>query len=104
MPSEHMFEGTRNHKSPLFWIIMFAALYVLIRSLFDDHLARFGFAMQSHDIEVDEDLPNVFHALTKQQADAPIKTNGLCMERYGFEFQDPDTIEALKTIRTTPEK
>lgn len=86
MPSEHKFETSRNYKSPLFWIIVFAFLYVFIRQFFDEFLGSYGFAMQKKTIDVDEDLPNLFHAVTMLQAQTPVKTNDLCKERYGFEF------------------
>lgn len=46
----------------------------------------------------------MFHSVTMLQAITPVKTNDLCKERYGFEFQDPDTIDSLKHIRSTPQK
>lgn len=45
MPSEHVFEKSQNHKSPLFWIIAFGTGYVIIRAFFENTLGRYGFAM-----------------------------------------------------------
>jgi hypothetical protein len=61
-----------------------------------------GFSLQSKEIEVDEDLPNFYKTITVSEAEEVILSNDRMKTRYGFEFQDPDTIERLSKIRTTP--
>lgn len=54
--------------------------------------------MQRHEIEVDEDLPNFFNAVKLSQADELIEENKNMHYNFGFEPNDPDTIEKLDEI------
>jgi len=54
-----------------------------------------GFTMSEKDIEVDEDLPNFFQSLKLSHADELILENENMMKNFGFEHNDPDTIEVL---------
>jgi len=67
--------------------------------------------MTEKDIMVDEDLPNFFKAIPLKYADVLLKENEHIQNWYGFEMNDPDTIELLvdakvkipkKTIVGTP--
>lgn len=49
-------------------------------------------------------MPNFFETITVSEADEVTISNDRMQTRYGFEFQDPDTIARLKKIRTTPQK
>jgi len=51
--------------------------------------------MSEKDIEVDEDLPNFFQSLKLSHADELILENENMMKNFGFEHNDPDTIEVL---------
>jgi hypothetical protein len=70
---------------------------------------RWGFAMSRDEIQVDEDLPSFFTVMRLAQRDQLIAMSTNMKENFGFEFTDPDTIEALekaafprKTIMGTP--
>jgi hypothetical protein len=52
--------------------------------------------MQGKEIEVDEDLPNFFNTIKLSMADEIISENTNMIEKYGFEPNDPDTIERLE--------
>lgn len=59
--------------------------------------------MASKSISVDEDLPNFFSAVKLSQADEIIMENANMTKNYGFEPNDPDTIERLDAT-TLPKK
>jgi hypothetical protein len=54
--------------------------------------------MQGKEIEVDEDLPNFFNTIKLSMADEIISENTNMIEKYGFEPNDPDTIERLEKV------
>lgn len=70
----------------------------------DEIIQKFGFTFVEKDIDVDEDLPNLYLTLSTGNAQAFIKSNNNMRTRFGFEFQDPDTIDALTHIKSTPVK
>lgn len=58
--------------------------------------------MQSKELDVDEDLPNFYKSLTRSDAFSLSAANKRMQAAYGFETQDPDTIEALDEVKTLP--
>lgn len=52
--------------------------------------------MQGKEIEVDEDLPNFFDTIKLSMAEEIISENNNMINNYGFEPNDPDTIERLE--------
>ena len=52
--------------------------------------------MKGKEIEVDEDLPNFFDTIKLSMADEIIAENTNMIENYGFEPNDPDTIDRLE--------
>ena len=103
MPSGHEFFTMRtkavNFVNFVSWVYIF---YNLL--LPDEIIKRLGFTIQEKEIDVDEDLPHIFETLTIRNAQIFVQTNGHMMQRYGFEFQDPDTVEALDKIKFVPRK
>jgi len=70
---------------------------------------KWGFAMASKEIAVDEDLPNFFKSVKLSQADELVKENENMQNNFGFMLNDPDTIKKLddtkvpkKSIQGTP--
>jgi len=70
---------------------------------------KWGFAMSSGEIEVDEDLPGFFTVMRLAQRDQLIAMSENMKKNFGFEFTDPDTVVELekaafprKTIVGTP--
>ena len=57
--------------------------------------------MQGKEIEVDEDLPNFFDTIKLSMADEIIAENTNMIENYGFEPNDPDTIDRLEKSSMT---
>jgi len=64
--------------------------------VFADNLRALGFSMQGKEIEVDEDLPNFYDTIKLSMAEEIISENNNMINNYGFEPNDPDTIEALE--------
>jgi hypothetical protein len=65
--------------------------------------------MSDKEISVDEDLPNFYKSIKLSHADELVKENENMMKNFGFEPNDPDTIEILdatkqpkKEIQGTP--
>ena len=52
--------------------------------------------MQSKEIKVDEDLPNFYDTIKLSMADEIISENNNMIKNYGFEPNDPDTIDRLE--------
>lgn len=49
-------------------------------------------------MKVDEDLPNFFKCVKLSQADEIIKEEENMIKNFGFQINDPDTIQRLKEI------
>ena len=56
---------------------------------------KWGFSMASKEISVDEDLPIFYEAVKRSSAREIIDENYNMQENFGFEINDPDTIEEL---------
>lgn len=109
MPTGHFFEYHVTWATPTTIFAIYSVGLFVFQRIFRDHLAEWGFAMSDHELVVDEDLPNFFKAVKLSQADEIIAENKNMMENYGFEPNDPDTIETLdatvvpkKAIQGTP--
>ena len=70
---------------------------------------KWGFALQSKEIQVDEDLPNFFKSVKLSQADELVLENENMQNNFGICINDPDTISTLnetcipkKAIQGTP--
>lgn len=59
--------------------------------------------MSSSTIEVDEDLPPFFSAIRLTQSEELCAESDNIFNTFGFEYTDPDTIEALR-LTSIPEK
>jgi len=86
-----------------------ASFIIAIQKIFSDYLMKWGFAMASKEIKVDEDLPNFFKSVKLSQADELVKENINMQNNFGFSLNDPDTIKTLdktavpkKAIQGTP--
>ena len=58
-----------------------------------------GYGLSDGEINVDEDLPNFFNCVKLSHADELIKENENMKENFGFEYNDPDTIEILDATK-----
>lgn len=83
-------------------IFLGVTLQILL-AILEKYLIKFGWAMQSKEINVDEDLPNFFKCVKLSQARELVKEQENMKENYGFIHNDPDTVEALCDI-SMPEK
>lgn len=86
MKSGHLYEfSSHDHALPLslFALLHFALLVIMIVA--SDWMIRLGFTLGQKDIEIDEDLPNFFKAVTLSQADEVCQKHEYLKKRYGFE-------------------
>jgi hypothetical protein len=104
MKSGHKITLFKSQTAPIMYIIIMTVIMLTLRMVAGKRLERIGFGVQEKEIDVDEDLPNVYNTLTMSAAQTFIQSNKYMQENYGFEFQDPDTIERLTEIRVTPTK
>ena len=75
-------------------------LIIVVQTLFSEHLQRWGFTLQEHDIEVIEDLPNFFEAVKLYHADQIIKEFENLRDNYMIEIQRPDFVARLAAMPT----
>jgi len=78
---------------------LMAFFLVIIQMLFSEQLQEWGFSMAEKTISVDEDLPNFFKSVMLSHADELIMENTNMQTNYGFEHNDPDTIEILDATK-----
>jgi hypothetical protein len=98
-----------NWAAPLLLMCIASIFLVTVQKIFASYLMQWGFALQSQEIEVDEDLPNFFKVIKLSQADTLVSMENNMKDNFGFSFNDPDTIELLdatcipkKAIQGTP--
>lgn len=90
----HSLELTQS--APLFLMVFMSVALVSLQTFIpDEFLAVWGFSLQKEEISVDEDLPNFFSAVRLQQADEIIMESDNLRDKYGFEIEDPQTLEIL---------
>jgi hypothetical protein len=110
MKSLHFFKFTANDPALPLMLMFFANLAVIIIMIVArEWMIRGGFALGQVEIAIDEDLPHFFKALTLSQAKQIVKQDNYLKKNFGFEMNDPDTIEVLakhtmpkKAIQGTP--
>jgi hypothetical protein len=109
MKSDHFLYVGVDWAAPVLLMSFFATFLILIQIIFKNYLMKWGFALQSKEIEVDEDLPNFFKTVKLAQADELISEESNMKEKFGFSFNDGDTIATLdatavpkKAIQGTP--
>jgi hypothetical protein len=109
MLSGHTVKIGVNWASPVMLMCLAAILLIAVQKIFADYLMKWGFALQSKEIEVDEDLPNFFKTVKLSQADELVSEEVNMKENFGFSFNDGDTIATLdetcvpkKAIQGTP--
>lgn len=74
----------------------FSYIPVIFMMVFASNLMRkLGFVIGKDEIEIDEDLPNFFKAVTLSNANEVVEADGYLKKTYGFEANDPDTISTL---------
>jgi len=99
MKSNHLFKFDLNWAAPVLIISIASVVIFTFQTFFANVLDKMGFNMSEKDIEVDEDLPNFFQSLKLSHADELILENINMMENFGFEHNDPDTIQVLDTTK-----
>jgi len=98
-----------NWSAPMLLMCGASIFLVAVQKIFASYLMQWGFALQSKEIEVDEDLPNFFKTIKLSQADTLVSMDNNMKKNFGFCFNDPDTIATLdetcipkKAIQGTP--
>ena len=86
-----------------------AVFLIVVQKVFANYLMKWGFALQSKEIKVDEDLPNFFKSVKLSQADELVLENDNMRDNFGIEINDPDTVKTLnetcipkKAVQGTP--
>lgn len=109
MKSDHPIDFRVNWSTPAMLFGILAICLYIIQVTLGKHLAGWGFQLADHEINVDEDLPHFFEAVKLSQANELVNENANMMNNYGFEPNDPDTINILdetklpkKAIQGTP--
>ena len=104
----HHLEITQS--APLYMMVFMSTILLVLQIVIPDRLLQlWGFSLQQKEISVDEDLPNFFTSIKLNQADEIIKESDNMRDNYGFEIEDPQTLEILdhtkmpkKAIQGTP--
>lgn len=109
MLSQHFLFFGVNWATPLLFMVFSAVFILTAQNIFASYLMKWGFAMASKEIKVDEDLPNFFKSVKLSQADEVVFENENMKNNFCFNLNDPDTIERLddtkvpkKAIQGTP--
>mmetsp|Transcript_5223 Transcript_5223/g.8085 ORF Transcript_5223/g.8085 Transcript_5223/m.8085 type:complete len:884 (-) Transcript_5223:266-2917(-) len=109
MKSSHQIVFGVNWAAPTLFMAVASVALVIVQRVFADYLMKWGFAMSSQEIKVDEDLPNFFKSVKLSHADELIEENNNMKENFKFMPNDPDTIHVLdatkipkKAIQGTP--
>ena len=97
MSSSHDFSSVANfdQATPMLLLAMACLILISIRVLFYDTLLSWGFTISTSVIEVDENLPNFFHAVKLCDADWLVKESSYFRQKYQFNFVDERTVEIL---------
>lgn len=99
MLSQHYPAFVIQWNTPALIFGMLAICLFILQKCAGDYLAHWGFQMAEKELVVDEDLPNFFKSVKLNQADELIKENENMKDNFGFEPNDPDTIEILDATK-----
>jgi hypothetical protein len=69
MQSQHFISFNVDWASPVLMMCVAAVFLIAIQKIFSEQLQKWGFSLQSRDIEVDEDLPPFLTTVKLTQAD-----------------------------------
>lgn len=95
MKSHHYPEFTINWATPCLCFASFAIALLILQRTIPESLQKWGFTMAERELKVDEDLPNFFESIKLVDADELIQENNNMQNNFGFQPNDPDTIEVL---------
>lgn len=96
MRSNHKAGIVVNWAFPLFFMSLASFVIIVFQKVFAKHLRQWGFALESGQIMVDEDLPDFFESIKIQKGEELIAEQKNMKENFGFIHNDPDTIEILE--------
>lgn len=97
MKSGHTYAGTDtiSRGTPIVFMLASSILILAFTHFFREKLMHWGFALQSKQISVDEDLPNYFKTITLQQADEISSEYKNMKSNYGIEIHSPKFIQLI---------
>jgi len=95
MKSTHFLHFAPSHASPMLYMAFSAVFIISFTKIFKDYIGQWGFALQSKEIKVDEDLPLFFKTIRLNQADEIVLEEENMKEHYGLAVNDPDTVATL---------
>lgn len=86
MISGHLLTFSVDWATPVLIVCLAAIFLIAIQNLIPDHLQKWGFTLQSKEIEVDEDLPPFFSTVKLSSADEILKDEAHINMHYGVAF------------------
>ena len=97
MKSGHFATLEVDWASPLLLVAGTAVVLTIAQRYFSSILMKYGFGMSKDEMEVDEDLPHFYNITTMSQRNQMVTMYNNMKKNFGFEYTDPDTIDALKS-------
>jgi hypothetical protein len=85
-----------NRGTPVLLMVLSSIILISFTEFFKDELMRWGFALRSQPILVDEDLPNFFKTVSLQQAEMLTSEFKNIREKYGIEICTPKYIQNIR--------
>lgn len=106
MPSKHfVWPYEVSWAAPLLFTALAGIFLTLIQTCIpNETLAEWGFTMQKHDIEVDEDLPNFWKVVKMGYADEVVKETDNLKDNYFVEIEDPRVVDLLAGVVDMPKR
>jgi len=99
MKSDHPIQFTVNWSTPAAMFATLAVCLYILQVVLGHKLQEWGFQLADHEIKVDEDLPHFFEAVKLSQANELVLENYNMQHNFGFEPNDPDTIQILDNTK-----
>ena len=99
MKSTHFLDFKPGHASPMLYMAFSAVFIIAFTKIFKDYIGQWGFALQSKEIKVDEDLPQFFTTIRLGQADEIVLEEENMKTHFGLQINDPDTVETLDSTK-----
>lgn len=84
MKSLHMLRFEPGHASPMLIMAASAVFIISFTKIFKDYIGKWGFALQSKEIKVDEDLPQFFTTIRLGQADEIVLEEENMQKHFGL--------------------
>jgi hypothetical protein len=84
-----------NQASPLLIMSILSVVVAILELNFSSYLEKWGMAMTSVELKVDEDLPKFFEALKLKDCDYMVNEHHYFLDNYGIEILTPHVADLL---------